>query len=120
LSCDPPLVLWCLQLDSASLSAFTTAEYFAVNVLAADQELLARCFATRNIDRFASLRWCRDSRGMPLLPGTLGSFTCRRYDQIRGGDHLIIIGQLEEYEVTAGQAPLVFYGGRYHPGLSGQ
>jgi flavin reductase (DIM6/NTAB) family NADH-FMN oxidoreductase RutF len=119
LSADPPLVLWCLRRDSASLSAFTTADHFAVNVLAAHQEWLARCFAAQNIDRFACVNWHRDSRGMPLLHGRLGSFSCRQIEQIRGGDHLIIVGHLEEYEVTAGQAPLVFFDGRYHPHLPG-
>jgi flavin reductase (DIM6/NTAB) family NADH-FMN oxidoreductase RutF len=117
LSCDPPLVLWCLQIDSASLSAFTTADYFAVNVLAAHQERIARCFAARGTDRFAGLDWHSDACGMPLLPGRLGSFTCRRTEQIRGGDHLIIVGLLEEYEVTTGQAPLIFYGGQFRSSL---
>jgi flavin reductase (DIM6/NTAB) family NADH-FMN oxidoreductase RutF len=35
LSLDPPLVLWCLRRCSAGLAAFTGAEHFAVNVLAA-------------------------------------------------------------------------------------
>jgi len=37
LSLDPPLVLWCLRRHSASLGAFTRAEYFAVNVLAEEE-----------------------------------------------------------------------------------
>jgi flavin reductase (DIM6/NTAB) family NADH-FMN oxidoreductase RutF len=114
LSLDPPLILWCLQLDSASLGAFTTADHFAINLLAAGQERLARQFAARNPDRFAGLLWHRDPRGIPLLHGRLGAFICRRAEQIRGGDHLIIIGHLEEYEVTAGKAPLLFCDGRYH------
>jgi flavin reductase (DIM6/NTAB) family NADH-FMN oxidoreductase RutF len=120
LSATPPLVLWCIRLDSASLGTFTTADHFAVNVLAASQERLARRFAARNPDRFAGLRWHQDSRGMPLLHGGLGSFTCRRAELIRGGDHLIIVGHVEEYEVTARREPLVFYDGRYHTHLSGR
>jgi flavin reductase (DIM6/NTAB) family NADH-FMN oxidoreductase RutF len=46
-SLDPPLILWCLQLESASLGAFTTADHFAINLLAAGQERLARQFAAR-------------------------------------------------------------------------
>jgi len=119
LSADPPLVLWCIQRDSASLPAFTTADYFAVNVLAAHQERLARCFAARDTDKFGCVSWHQDARGMPLLAGRLGSFTCRRTEEIRGGDHLIIVGHLEDYEVTTGRSPLVFFGGRYHPHLPG-
>src|SRR6476646_3374508 len=50
LSLDPPLVLWCLRRRSASLGAFTRAEYFAVNVLAAAQERVARQFARHATD----------------------------------------------------------------------
>jgi flavin reductase (DIM6/NTAB) family NADH-FMN oxidoreductase RutF len=115
-SLDPPLILWCLRLDAARFSVFAGAEHFAVNVLAADQEMLARRFAGPS-PQFARLPWRTGPSGVPLLPGTLGSFVCRRADQARGGDHLIIIGRLEHYEVTSGQTPLIFFGGRYHRGL---
>ena len=117
LSLDPPLVLWCLSLGSASLSAFTAADYFAINVLAASQERLARMFAARAPDRFADLIWHCGARGMPLLHGRQCAYICRRTEQIHRGDHLIIIGQLEEYEVVAGRAPLIFYDGRFHAQL---
>ena len=113
-SLDPPLILWCLRRGSASRDAFTTADHFAVNILAAGQEPVARRFAARTAGRFAGQWWCPGPRGMPLLHDTLGVFICRRARQIDGGDHLIIIGHLEEYEVTQGRSPLVFYGGRYH------
>jgi flavin reductase (DIM6/NTAB) family NADH-FMN oxidoreductase RutF len=113
-SLDPPLILWCLRRGSASRDAFTTADHFAVNILAAGQEYLARRFAARTAGRFAGQWWCSGPRGMPVLHDRLGVFICRRVRQIDGGDHLIIIGHLEEYEVTEGRSPLVFYGGRYH------
>jgi flavin reductase (DIM6/NTAB) family NADH-FMN oxidoreductase RutF len=115
-SLDPPLILWCLRLDAARLSVFAGADHFAVNVLAAQQEALARRFAAPGTGQFAQLPWHAGPSGMPLLPGTLGSFVCRRADQVRGGDHLIIIGRLEHYEVTSGQTPLIFFNGRYHGG----
>ncbi len=113
-SLDPPLVLWCLSRGSASRDAFTTADHFAVNILAAGQEHLARRFAGRAAGRFAGQWWCPGPRGMPVLHDRLGVFVCRRVRQIDGGDHQIIIGHVEEYEVTEGRPPLVFYGGRYH------
>jgi flavin reductase (DIM6/NTAB) family NADH-FMN oxidoreductase RutF len=113
LSLDPPLILWCLQLCSASLDAYTATDYFAVNVLASGQEPVARQFATRGTDRFAGAHWHRGPRHLPLLDDGLGVFVCRRARQLPGGDHLIMIGQLEEYEVSAGRQPLVFHGGQY-------
>jgi flavin reductase (DIM6/NTAB) family NADH-FMN oxidoreductase RutF len=115
-SLDPPLILWCLRLDAARFSVFAGADHFAINVLAGDQEILARRFAAPS-PQFARQPWRAGPSGVPLLPGTLGSFVCRRADQAHGGDHIIIIGRLEHYEVTSGQTPLIFFGGRYHRGL---
>jgi flavin reductase (DIM6/NTAB) family NADH-FMN oxidoreductase RutF len=116
-SLDPPLIGWCLRRDAARYSVFAGADCFAVNVLAADQEMLARQFAGPPASQPARLPWRTGPSGVPLLPGTLGSFVCRRAGQVRGGDHLIIIGRLEHYEVTSGQTPLIFFDGRYHAGL---
>jgi flavin reductase (DIM6/NTAB) family NADH-FMN oxidoreductase RutF len=113
LSLDPPLILWCLQRSSASLATFTTADHFAVNVLAAGQERVARQFSARGEDRFGGLRWHHGPHGMPTLDDGLGVFVCRRLRHIHGGDHVIIIGHLERYQVTPGRSPLVFYSGRY-------
>jgi flavin reductase (DIM6/NTAB) family NADH-FMN oxidoreductase RutF len=121
LSLDPPLVLWCLRRCSASLAAFTGAEHFAVNVLAAGQEQVARQFAARattatsgapRADRFAGIDWHLDPRGLPLVDGAVAVFTCRRAALIPGGDHVIIIGELLGYDI-AGWEPLIFHGGRY-------
>src|SRR5437667_9421165 len=46
-SLDPPLVLWSLAKSAASHRAFLEAEYFAVHILAADQEQLSNRFAQR-------------------------------------------------------------------------
>jgi flavin reductase (DIM6/NTAB) family NADH-FMN oxidoreductase RutF len=113
LSLDPPLILWCLHRQSASLTAFTSTDHFAVNVLAAHQEQVARRFSARVQDRFCGLRWHRGPNGLPVLADGLGVFICRRLRHIHGGDHVIIIGHLEEYQVNQGQSPLVFYTGRY-------
>jgi len=44
-SLDPPLVAWCLGRKAPSLAAFSAAEFFAVHVLAADQQHVDEHFA---------------------------------------------------------------------------
>ncbi len=117
-SLDPPLVLWCLQRSSARFSVFAGAAYFGISILAAQQEQLARRFATRHPAPFRGLAWSRGRHGVPLLPGTLGHLVCRSVRQADGGDHQIIIGSPDDGEVTGGRPPLVFFGGRYHTGLT--
>lgn len=118
LSLDPPLVLWCLRRRSASLAAFTGAEYFAVNVLAAGQERVARQFAgptaggALRAARVSGIDWHTGPHGLPRLDGAVAVFTCRRAAQLPGGDHVIITGELLGYDI-AGWDPLIFHGGRY-------
>ena len=59
-SLDPPMVLWSLALDSTSLPAFRQAGWWAVHVLAADQEALSNRFAQRDTAKFD---------GLPTQPG---------------------------------------------------
>jgi flavin reductase (DIM6/NTAB) family NADH-FMN oxidoreductase RutF len=116
LSLDPPLILWCLRRSATRGAAFAAAPHFAINVLAAGQRELASRFARHDGDGqcFSGVAWQRGPGGVPLLAGTVGAFACRRERALDGGDHVILIGHLEDYRMTAGRAPLVFHDGRYH------
>ncbi|MHB1468573.1 MAG: styrene monooxygenase/indole monooxygenase family protein [Solirubrobacteraceae bacterium] len=124
LSLHPPLVLWCLDRDSVSLPEFEACERFAVNVLSAEQHHLSRQFAIPAPDKFAGVELAGDDASAaepPLLRGTLAHFVCRSVRRISAGDHVIMIGEVERYEVFDGE-PLVFHSGGYriatrHPQL---
>jgi len=111
-SLDPPLVLWCLRRSSASLPAFLTADRFAVNLLAARQRHLAARFAAPVPDRFAGVPWQPDRHRLPLLSGTIAYFACRRARLLDAGDHLLLIGQVEDHATAPGE-PLIFLDGGY-------
>lgn len=111
-SLDPPMVLWSLAKSSSSMPAFTDAAYFAVHVLAADQQALSQRFATRNIDRFAGLDMERGEGNTPLLPGSAARFLCRTAFRYEGGDHVIFVGEVVRFEHDP-RPPLLFHGGRY-------
>ncbi|MNQ68726.1 p-hydroxyphenylacetate 3-hydroxylase, reductase component [compost metagenome] len=58
---------------------------------------------------------------MPLLEGGIATLVCRNLTQYEGGDHLIFLGQLEQYRNSGGE-PLIFHAGQYrvatpHPAL---
>lgn len=111
-SLDPPLVLWSLANSSLSLDAFRNAEYWAVHVLATDQEELSGRFARRGEDKFKGLELDTGAGGIPLLKGCAARFQCRTASQYQGGDHLIFIGEVLSFDRDE-TAPLVFHGGRY-------
>lgn len=111
-SLNPPLVLWSLANTSMSLAAFRAAPYWAVHVLATDQEELSARFARRGEAKFSGLELEEGVGGVPLLQGCSARFQCRTAFQYEGGDHVIFLGEVLAFD-RRDAAPLVFHGGRY-------
>jgi 3-hydroxy-9,10-secoandrosta-1,3,5(10)-triene-9,17-dione monooxygenase reductase component len=111
-SLNPPLVLWSLANSSRSHEAFQKAGYWAVHVLATNQQELSGRFARTGQDKFAGLEWDEGVGGIPLLRDCTARFQCRAAFQYEGGDHLIFVGEVVEFDWTE-TAPLVFHAGRY-------
>src|SRR5215468_12775742 len=65
-SLDPPLVLFCVDNRAPSLQGFIRSQHFAINVLASDQEEIARRFARSAEDKFDGLHWRVGIFGAPL------------------------------------------------------
>ncbi len=112
-SLDPPLVLWSLSKSSPSYADFSKASHFAVNVLAADQHHLSRRFSSPMQDRFSDVDCAEGPEGCPLLAGTTAHFICRLVREFDGGDHIIFLGEVQDYKWREAE-PLVFHSGRYH------
>ena len=111
-SLDPPLVLWSIGLGASSFKVFERCEHFAVNVLAIDQTDYSRRFAQPGADKFADIDWRPGLGGSALLPGCCAWFECRTEARYEGGDHLILIGRVEQFR-RAERPPLVFHRGAY-------
>lgn len=111
-SLDPPLLLVCLAKSALSCDVFATAEQFAVNILADDQKEISGLFASRSPEKFDIAAWRPDAAGVPLIDGALTSFSCNRHRLVDAGDHLILIGEVEDFITQPGQ-PLGYYKGAY-------
>lgn len=112
-SLAPPLVLWSLSERSLSMPAFASATHFAVNVLAAEQRVIAERFASKAEDRFDGVNWRIGSSGVPVIDGAAAVFECRSCNRHVEGDHVIFLGEVEHCSRRMGSAPLVFWGGRF-------
>ena len=86
-----------------------TTSTFGVNVLAADQRDLALLFAARLGGPAPEIRWAGDP-GAPRLPGAVAYFTCRPWAGYDGGDHVLHLGEVVDFEAPGGP-PLVFHSG---------
>lgn len=111
-SLDPPLIVWSLANSSTVREVLEGCEYYAVNVLAEDQEALSNLFASKAADRFAGVEWEPGLGGAPLLAGCCAAFEVRNTVRYPGGDHVIFIGQVERCDRSE-REPLVFFNGRY-------
>lgn len=111
-SLEPPLVLWSLSKRSSSLEAFSAARSVAIHVLSADQEALARRFASPSADRFAGIRRSIGPAGAPLLEGSVARFICTPHAQYEAGDHVVFILHVDRWERSEGSA-LLFHAGRF-------
>ena len=111
LSLEPPLVLICIDGRASVYADLQEGSFFAVNVLAQDQESVSRRFASRDADRFKGIGYREGKTGAPLIDGALAYIECRVVHSYAGGDHTIFVGQVEASEVSDGKPLLYFRGG---------
>ncbi|WP_420849284.1 flavin reductase family protein [Ramlibacter henchirensis] len=116
-SLDPPLVLWSLARAAASLPAFSTGSHYAINILAADQKLLAEKFAVKGGDRWGGVEFTLGCGDAPLITGAAATFECFNRSRYEEGDHVIFVGEVERVAWRAGATPLLFHGGRFYTEL---
>jgi len=106
-SADPPILLCCVNRNSASYAAVLEAGVFAVNVLSAADRSLSDRFAGRMTpaEKFAEGTWRVLETGSPVLTSSLASFDCRVVQAVDAGTHGVIFGEVQA--VTVAEDPQV-------------
>jgi flavin reductase (DIM6/NTAB) family NADH-FMN oxidoreductase RutF len=115
-SLEPPIVLWSLSDKSPSLRSFLAAGRFVVNVLALNQLELSRRFSRPAADKFAGTPFSDGLGGMPVLDGCAATIECRIVNHHVVGDHVLFLGQVEQYAYEQA-SPLLFCNGQYIQGI---
>jgi flavin reductase (DIM6/NTAB) family NADH-FMN oxidoreductase RutF len=115
LSLEPPLVLVCFDLQSATLAAVRGHGAFAVNVLGHRQRHLSANFAKRGLAAvWDGVTHHRGRTGSPRLADVIAVIECTVEHVYPGGDHEIVIGRVRHVETDAGDAaPLLYWRGEY-------
>lgn len=115
LSIDPPLVLVCLARTSATLAALRDHGSLAINVLSAEQRSLSSNFARCGSNVSWEAVTHRLSPGsLPLLDGAHVIIECALERCLDGGDHEIVIGRVQDLDLTGSALePLLHYRGTY-------
>ena len=113
LSLSPPLVLFCIDRTASVYPVLTSAEWAVVNILSAEQEALSRRFSHLEPEaRFDGVGFTRGQHGAPVLDDVLGWLECRIVDRHPGGDHDILIAEVESATARDGR-PLLYYRSGY-------
>lgn len=113
-SLHPPLILVSLDRTAQTYPVIERSGIFAVNILAREQEHLARRFASkeRQAKTFEDVPLKRSKTGTPLFAEALACVECRVVTEYPGGDHALILGEVisveRRSEALAGE-PLLYY-----------
>jgi|SRR5437588_9336466 len=112
LSLEPCLVLACIDKRASVHESLCEGKHFAVNILAEEQEHVSRRFASKDQDRFDGIGYSEGAGGAPLLDAALAYIECRVVHTYPGGDHTIVVGDVESVRI-AEHKPLAYYRGGY-------
>jgi 3-hydroxy-9,10-secoandrosta-1,3,5(10)-triene-9,17-dione monooxygenase reductase component len=113
-SLHPPLVAFCAGDSSTSYPRIEAAGHYCVNILAEDQEEIARVFADKGDKKFDGIGW-RPSvvTGAPVIKDVLAWIDCKIDAVHEAGDHWIVVGRVLDLEIGHEGGPLVFFRGGF-------
>jgi len=113
-SVEPPQILVCLNDSAETGEGIHESQYFAVNLLTADQQDSSNEFAggSSQQQRFENTSWQPGITGAPVLSDSLMSLECKVVERIRAGTHWIVIGEVQASILGCGE-PLLYYRGAY-------
>lgn len=85
---------------------------FCANVLSGNQSFVSDLFSGRhkhlNEDRFAAIGWHGGATGAPIIEGAIASLDCELKTALLWGTHFILIGEVEQIELSRQRSPLVY------------
>ncbi len=111
-SLHPPLVAMFIDKTASMYDTLYRGEYFAVNILSAAQESVARRFAATGAQQFEGIGFSSGENGAPLLDGALAHVECSRLSSAEAGDHAVIVGETLSASVSDAR-PLLYYRGGF-------
>lgn len=111
-SLDPTLLAVCFKRGGRTLGIIEETRAFVVNLLSSEQEPTSNGFARKDGDPWAETPYALSEAGIPILDGGVGYFECKVHDILEGGDHVIVLGEVQACEERDG-SPLLYFKGSY-------
>ncbi len=111
-SMDPPLVLINLNKKLFTHKVIADSGKFAVNFLTEDHKERGLVFAGARPDvedRFAGVTVATAVTGCPIFPDAVAWVDCTVWEMYDGGDHTIIVGEVQDVYAKGDGNPLLYY-----------
>jgi flavin reductase (DIM6/NTAB) family NADH-FMN oxidoreductase RutF len=112
-SLDPPLVSFCIAHTSSTWPTLRTAPRLGISILSREHEQAGRQLAGRAADRFADLSWRATDDGAVLLEQASGWFETSIDQEVRAGDHDIVVLRVQDLDAQHDISPLVFHASQF-------
>ena len=117
-SLSPTLILVCIEKGNTTHAFVSRSGNFAMNILSASQELLARRFAKQIVvstDPFADIAYHSGATGAPIFDDCIAYVDCHVIAAHEAGDHTIFVGHVEAagFGSAHEDAPLLWFNGTY-------
>ena len=91
------------------------AESYGVSVLRADQQEASNAFARLAGALAPEAAFETWTTGAPVLKTRLAGFDCRIAQRHEAGDHVVLVGEVMQFDACPG-APLLYFASRYAAG----
>jgi 3-hydroxy-9,10-secoandrosta-1,3,5(10)-triene-9,17-dione monooxygenase reductase component len=106
-SLNPALVSWCVDKASTSFDIWMETDNFSIHILDQDDAHYVPRFAQRGLDKFEGLKSQVGSTGAPALPDAAVRLDCRLWTRYEGGDHIILVGRVDQITQPGSFDPLL-------------
>lgn len=112
ISLKPPILMISLNFGTRTGEALLESGKFAISILGAKQESIARRFAVRGGERFDGGEFDLTDNGIPIIKGALSQADCTVVNQYDIGDHQVFFGQVTSCRDRDGEG-LAFNAGKF-------
>ncbi|MEC9341569.1 MAG: flavin reductase family protein [Pseudomonadota bacterium] len=114
LSLDPPLAMFAIVRDSDTLKPLRESGHFCINILGASQQEVSNRLAKKGgPEKMAQIPTRVARTGAPVIADAVAYLDCSLYELYEGGDHLIVVGEIQEAKVLSDEAPLLYFRSAY-------
>ncbi|MBP0615079.1 flavin reductase [Jiella mangrovi] len=112
----PPTLLVCLNRSASVHPDFDRATTLCINMLAANQEVVAQLFGGRTamVERFDGSTWKTLRTGAPVLSGAALSADCQITERLSVGSHDILFCRVLALEFSDDAPALAYHRRQFH------